>query len=60
MNEFTTPDGDAPLHDPILEEGCPRQSLEATRNRALAAGWTIQEIEWAYGPFDCEERKSEK
>jgi hypothetical protein len=51
MREFTTPTGDAPMHEPILREGSDDRALNATRERALQAGWTIQQVERCYGPF---------
>ena len=58
IREFTTPNGDAPLHEPILRDGCPGQSLEATRRRALDAGWTVQQVERCYGSLDRKELNS--
>lgn len=48
MREFTTPTGDAPLHEPILRKGGER-SLADTRKRARRSGWTEKQIERAYG-----------
>jgi hypothetical protein len=52
MNEFTTPNGDAPLHEPILRNAVTERSMEATRKRALEEGWTLEEVERCYGAFD--------
>jgi hypothetical protein len=49
MPEFTTPNGDAPLHDPILADGRFERSLEQTRERARSSGWSEDEIELAFG-----------
>ena len=51
MREFTTPNGDAPLHEPILREGSSNRGLQETRERVLREGWTIQQVERCYGPF---------
>lgn len=49
MNEFTTPNGDAPLHEPILQDAVPERSMEATRKRAIENGWTREQVERCYG-----------
>jgi hypothetical protein len=60
MCEFTTPDGDAPLHEPILREGSDDRALQETRERALREGWTIQQVERCYGPFKRSALKSKR
>lgn len=52
MNEFTTPSGDAPLHNPILRDAAPERSMEATRKRAFENGWTREQVDRCYGVFE--------
>ena len=49
MREFTTPNGDAFLHDIILREGSSATALEETRQRARREGWSEEQIDRCYG-----------